>query len=248
MRVLTGDSALIGGFIITGNDPKRVIIRGIGPSLTALGVQGALANPTLDLFDANQTLLDSNDDWKSNQAEVEATTIPPAHDLESAIVITLTPGAYTAVLRGQNNATGIGVVEVYDLNANADSLLANISSRGFVDSGDNVMIGGFIIGGSGQANATIVIRGIGPSLVAFGINGALMDPIVDLKDGNGTTLLSNDDWLQGQPVEVAQFGLAPSDTREAALVATLPQGNFTAILRGKDDSTGVAVVEVYNVE
>jgi hypothetical protein len=248
MRVLTGDSALIGGFIITGKEAKQVIIRGIGPSLSALGVQGALANPTLDLFDANQTLLASNDDWKTNRAEVEATTIPPSHDLESAIVTTLSPGAYTAVLRGQNNSTGIGVVEIYDLNPAADAVLANISSRGFVDTGDNVMIGGFIVGGDGKANARVVVRAIGPSLGLFGITGALEDPIVELKDTNGATLLSNDDWLQGQPAEVIQLGLAPGDTRESALVTSLPPGNFTAVLRGKNNTTGVSVVEVYNVE
>ena len=216
--------------------------------MSELGVQGALANPTLDLFDANQTLLQSNDDWKSNEAEVKATTIPPSHGLESAIVMTLAPGAYTAVLRGQNNSTGIGVVEIYDLNADADALLANSSSRGFVDTGDNVMIGGFIIGGTGQADTQIVVRGLGPSLGAFGITGALEDPIVDLKNANGTTLMSNDDWLQGQAAEIIRLGLAPSDPRESAMITSLPHGNFTAVLRGKNNTTGVAVVEVYNVD
>jgi hypothetical protein len=248
MRVLTGDSALIGGFIITGNDAKQLIIRGIGPSLSGLGIQGALANPTLDLFDANQTLLRSNDNWISNRAAVEATTIPPSHDLESAIVMTLAPGAYTAVLRGQNNSTGIGVVEIYDLNPAVDAVLANISSRGFVDTGDNVMIGGFIIGGDGQTDARVAIRGIGPSLAAFGITGALQNPIVELKDVNGTTLMSNDDWPQSQSAEINQLNLAPADIRESAMVASLPPGNFTAVLRGKNNTTGVAVVEVYNVE
>ena len=245
MRVLTGDSAVISGFIITGNDPKRVIIRGIGPSLT--GIPGTLANPVLELFDSNHVLLGSNDDWKANQAEVEATTIPPSHDLESAIVVTLAPGAYTTVLRGKNNGTGIGVVEVYDLNSAADSELANISSRGFVDLGDKVMIGGFIVGGSGTADARVVVRGLGPSLSAFGVSGPLPDPIIDLKNANGTTLMSNDDWQQGQPTEINSLGLTPSDSRESALVAALPHGNYTAILRGKGNTTGIGVVEIYNV-
>ena len=245
LRVLTGESALIGGFIITGNEGKRVIIRGIGPSLT--GIQGALANPTLQLFDSGQFLVGSNDDWKQNQTEVQNTGIPPTHDLESAIVTTLQPGAYTAVLRGQNNGIGIGVVEVYDLDPAANATVANIGSRGFVETGDNAMIGGFIIGGNGQADARVVIRGLGPSLAAFGITNALQNPTLDLKNANGTTLISNDDWQQGQPTEINQLNLAPGDSRESALVAVLPHGNYTAILRGKNNTTGVGVVEVYNV-
>jgi hypothetical protein len=244
LRVLTGDSALIAGFIINGTDTKRVIIRGIGPSLT--GIPGALANPTLELFNGNHPFA-NNDDWITNRTEVEQTGIPPAHDLESAIVVNLSPGTYTAVLRGQNNGIGIGVVEVYDLNPDANSVLANIGSRGFVDTGDNAMIGGFIVGGDGQADARVVVRGIGPSLAAFGVTNALQNPTLELKNANGATLLSNDDWQQGQPTEINQLNLAPSDSRESALVAALPHGNYTAILRGKNNTTGVAVVEVYNV-
>ncbi|HYJ04808.1 MAG TPA: SBBP repeat-containing protein, partial [Chthoniobacterales bacterium] len=246
LRVLAGDGALIAGFIITGNQEKLVVIRGIGPSLT--GIQGVLANPTLELFNSNQVLLDSNDDWITNRERVEDSGIPPTHDLESAIVRSLAPGAYTAVLRGQNNGTGVGVVEVYDTAPAAHSTLANIGSRGFVGTGDNVMIGGFIIGGETEADMRVVVRGIGPSLAAFGISAALQDPIVDLKDANGTTLLSNDDWQQGQPTEINQLNLAPSDSRESALVISLPHGNYTAILRGKNNTTGVAVVEIYDVE
>jgi hypothetical protein len=244
MRVLPGDSALIGGFITTGSGPKRVIIRGIGPSL--MGVPGALANPTLQLFNGDH-LVASNDDWITNRAEVEQTGIPPTHDLESAIVISLGPGPYTAVLRGQNNSNGIGVVEVYDLNSDDNPVLANIGSRGFVDVGDSVMIGGFIVAG-GAPSTRVVIRGIGPSLSAFGITDALQDPVIDLKDANGATLMSNDDWQQGQPAEITALSLAPSDSRESALVAQLPNGHYTAILRGKNNTTGVAVVEVYNVQ
>lgn len=248
MRVLTGDLALIGGFIITGNESKRVIIRGIGPSLAGLGVQGALANPTLDLFNSSQALVATNDDWRSNEAEVEATTIPPSHDLESAIVMTLAPGAYTAVLRGKDNTSGIGVVEVYDLNAAADAILANISSRGFVDTGDNVMIGGFIIGGNGGGNSGIVVRAIAPSLSGM-IAGVLPDPTLELKDANGSTLVFNDDWQQSpQAADISARGLAPSDPLESALGVSLSNGAYTAIVRGKGGATGVAVVEIYNVE
>lgn len=244
LRVLTGDSALIAGFIITGSDTKRVIIRGLGPSLTS--VQGALANPTLQLFNGNHPFA-SNDDWITDRAEVEQTGIPPTNDLESAIVTSLSPGTYTAVLRGQNNGIGIGVVEVYDVNPDANSMLANIGSRGFVDNGDNAMIGGLIVGGEGTADARVVVRGIGPSLAAFGVTNALQNPTLELKNANGTTLMSNDDWQEGQPTEIAQLGLAPSDSRESALLISLPHGNFTAILRGKNNMTGVAVVEIYNV-
>jgi hypothetical protein len=247
-RVLAGDGVLIGGFIVTGNDGagKRMLIRGIGPSLN---VPGALANPTLELYDsfAGNPPFASNDDWITHRAEVEATGIPPSNDLESAIVITLQPGAFTVVLRGQNNGVGIGVVEVYDLDAAAPAMLANISGRGFVGTGDNVMIGGFIVGGSGSADARVIVRGLGPSLSALGVTGPLPDPVIDLKNANGTTLLSNDDWQQGQPTEITSLGLAPSDSRESALVASLPHGNYTAILRGKNNTTGVGVVEVYNV-
>jgi hypothetical protein len=247
-RVLTGDGVLIAGFIVTGSDSagKRMLIRGIGPSLN---VPGALANPILELYDsfAGNPPFVTNDDWITNRAEVEATGIPPSNDLESAIVITLQPGAFTVVLRGQNNGLGIGVVEVYDLDADAPAILSNISGRGFVGTGDNVMIGGFIVGGSGSADARVVVRGLGPSLSAFGVTGALPDPIIDLKNANGTTLMSNDDWQQGQPTEINSLGLAPSDTRESALVIAVPHGNYTAILRGKGNATGIGVVEFYHV-
>jgi beta-propeller repeat-containing protein len=247
-RVLTGDGVLIAGFIVTGNDSagKRMLIRGIGPSLN---VPGALANPVLELYDsfAGNPPFVTNDDWITNRAEVEATGIPPSNDRESAIVITLQPGAFTVVLRGQNNGVGIGVVEVYDLDGDAPAILSNISGRGSVGTGDDVMIGGFIVGGSGSADARVVVRGLGPSLGAFGVTGALQDPIIDLKNANGTTLMSNDDWQQGQPTEINSLGLAPSDTRESALVIAVPHGNYTAILRGKGNATGIGVVEVYHV-
>jgi hypothetical protein len=249
LNVLPGNGALIAGFIISGDGLKRVIIRGLGPSLSGSGVQGALANPTLELFDSEQRLIASNDDWITNRAEVEATTIAPSNDRESAIVIELASGAYTAVLRGQNNGAGIGVVEVYDLQGSdpLNTRMANLGSRGVVGAGDNVMIGGFIVGGSGQGDTRVVVRGIGPSLGAFGVTNALQDPTLELKNPNGTTLMSNDDWQQGQSAELNQVNLAPKDSRESALVATLAPGNYTAILRGKGNTTGIGVVEIYNV-
>lgn len=246
LRVQTGENVLIGGFIITGTDPKKVIIRGIGPSLAQF-FNGALADPTLELYQGN-TLIDGNDNWIDRRAEIEATGIPPTNDLEAAIVRTLAPGAYTAIVRGKNNSTGIGLVEAYDLDQAANSKLANISTRGFVDSGDNVMIGGFIIGNSGGGGATVVVRAIGPALGNFGIAGALQDPTLDLVNAQGVVLRSNNNWKETQQTEIESVDLQPGDDRECALAQTLAPGNYTAIVRGKDNTTGVGLVEVYNVE
>lgn len=249
MRVQTGENVLIAGFIITGTEPKKVIIRGIGPSLSSF-FNGVLPNPTLELFQGN-TLLQSNDDWKTSQkAEIVATGIAPANDLESAIVRTLAPGAYTAVLRGSGNSAGIGVVEAYDLNQTANSRLANIATRGFVETGNNVMIGGFIIGGTaeGGGGATVVVRAIGPSLGNFGIAGALQDPTLDLINVNGTVLRSNDNWKTSQRAEIEGVGLQPSDERESALTQILAPGTYTAIVRGNESTSGVGLVEVYHLQ
>lgn len=246
MRVSTGENVLIGGFIITGNQAKKVIIRGIGPSLGNF-VQGALADPTLELHQGNTTLL-TNDNWKEHQAEVQATTIPPSHDLESAIVTTLQPGSYTAILADKNGSSGVGVVEVYDLDQAANSRLANISSRGFVDTGQNVMIGGVIVGGgTGIASSVVLVRGIGPSLKNAGINGALLDPTLELFNGNGVAIASNDDWKTTQRAQIEATTIPPTDDRESAILALLPAGNYTAVLSGKNGATGVAVVEAYNI-
>jgi hypothetical protein len=252
LRIQTGDNALIGGFILAGTDPKRVIVRAIGPSLSASGVQGALADTTLELRDGSGQLLAQNDNWRTGgqAAEIIATTIPPANDLESAIVMTLPANnaGYTAIVRGANDTTGIGLVEVYDLGQGANSQLANISTRGFVETGDNAMIGGFILGGSAGASSRVVVRAIGPSLGAAGVAGALADPTLELKDGNGSTLLSNDDWQQTQAAEINGTGLAPTNIHESALLISLPPGSYTAIVRGVGNTTGVGLVEVYNLQ
>ena len=247
MRVQTGDNVLIGGFIITGTDPKRVIIRGIGPSLSSL-FTGALADPTLELFQGS-TSLAMNDNWRTDQeAEIVATGIPPTNDLESAIVRTLTPGSYTAILRGKNDTTGIGVVEAYDLDRAANSRLANIATRGFVETGDNVMIGGLIIGPADGGSARVVVRAIGPSLGNVGISGALQDPTLDLVDSNGVIIRSNNNWRDSQEAEIIATGLAPTDDRESALVQIVAPGSYTAIVRGVGTLTGVALVEVYQLQ
>jgi hypothetical protein len=247
LRVLTGDNALIGGFIVTGSVPKRVIVRAIGPSLTNFGVSGALADPALELHGPGAFVTITNDNWRDTQeTEIQATGIAPSNDLESAIVATLPPGAYTAVVRGNNGSTGVGLVEAYDLDSAANAQLANISTRGFVDSGDNVMIGGFILG-NGSANARVLIRAIGPSLTAFGVPNALADPTLELHNNNGAIIAANDDWRDTQQAEIEATGIPPSDDRESAIVQTLAPGAYTAVVRGKNNTIGVALVETYQL-
>jgi len=247
LKVLNGDNVLIGGFIITGTAPKRVIILGIGPSLAQF-FSGTLSNPTLELHQGD-TLLQTNDDWKTDhQAEVEATGLAPTNDLESAIVRTLEPGSYTAILRGNDGASGIGVVQAYDLNQAANSKFGNIATRGFVDSGDNAMFGGFIIGPTNGESATVVVRAIGPSLTNFGVNGALPDPTIELHDGNGAIIAFNDNWADDANQGSIPQSLKPGDPHESALYRVLSPGDYTAIMRGTGNSTGIGLVEVYNLQ
>jgi len=245
LRVQTGENVLIGGFIVTGTDLKKVIIRGIGPSLATF-FSGTLANPTLELFQGD-TPIDSNDDWIEKRAEIEATRLQPTNDLEAAIVRTLAPGSYTAILRGKGNTEGIGLVEVYDLNQAANSKLANIATRGFVEKDNNVMMGGLIVGPEGGLNVKVVVRALGPSLSNFGISGALQNPTLDLVNSSGVVIRSNDNWKLLQQTEIEALGLQPSDERESALVETLGPGRYTAVVRGSGNTTGVGLVEVYNV-
>lgn len=248
LNVQPADDVLIGGFIISGSDPKKVIIRAIGPSLRAAGVDGTLSDPTLELHDSSGATIASNDNWKeTQQAEIQATGIPPANELESAIVRTLSPGAYTAIVRGRNGATGVGLVEAYDLAPSANSKLANISTRGFVGNSGNVMIGGFIAGPAGAGAGQVAVRAIGPSLSAAGVSGALQDPTLELHDGNGATLSTNDNWQDTQPYDVESSGLVPRNDAESVVVTTVVPGNYTAIVRGKNNGTGVGLVEVYDI-
>ena len=245
LAVLTGENVLIGGFIITGDSPKQVIVRAIGPSLGNAGLEGALEDPILELHEAGGTVV-TNDNWKdSQQAEIEATGLPPNDDLESAIVATLDPGAHTAIVTGKDSGTGIGLVEVYDLDTVLGPILANISTRGFVDSGDNVMIGGFIVGPTGTGLADVLIRALGPSLGQFGIANPLLDPTLDLFDGNGTLLTSNNNWQETQQAEIEATGLQPTEDNESAILRALAPGPYTAIVRGAGDTTGVGLVEAY---
>ena len=249
MRVQTGDNVGIGGFIITGSVPKPVLLRGIGPSLVGSGITDALANPTLDLRDSNGVRILANNDWRdTQQVEIEATGLPPTNDLEAAIVETLDPGSYTVILRGMGMTSGVGLVEIYDLDPAVDSKLANLSTRALVSTGDNIVIAGFIIGGHSGDNL-IVVRGLGPSLSAAGVPNVLADPTLELRDSNGALLISNNDW-QDPPndVIIVAAGLAPSDSLESALAATLPPGAYTALLGGLNNGTGNGLVEIYDLD
>ena len=243
--VETGDGVMIAGFIVQGDSFKRVILRALGPSLTQLGVVGALQDPTLDLRDVNGVQLAYNDDFKETQeAEIDATNLVPTDDRESAIVTTLTPGNYTAILRGKTN--GVGLVEVYDLDTTSATHLVNLSTRGKVNVGDSgAMIGGFII--DGQVSQQVLIRALGPSLSNFDVSGVLNNPTLDLYRGS-QLILSNDNWKTGDQVGIQNSGLAPGNDLEAALLVTLDPGSYTAVVRGKNDSTGIALVEVYEVK
>jgi hypothetical protein len=255
LLVQIGDNVGIGGFIITpstiGSGPtlgKQVLLRAIGPSLTQFGVPNALVDPVLELHGPAgfNTLI--NDNWKATQeAEVTATGLAPADNLESALVATLDPGAYTAIVSGTNNTSGVALVEVYDLTQAVGSKLGNISTRAFVSTGSSIVIAGFILGGhSGETN--VILRGIGPSLAAFGVLDALANPTLELRDSNGALIRANDDW-QDDPIQAALItaaGLAPTNTLESAVAATLPPGQYTALLAGLNGTSGVGLVEVYD--
>jgi N-acetylneuraminic acid mutarotase len=261
LQVGTADRVLIAGFIVQGSAPKRVIIRAVGPSLGAVGVRNALVNPRLELHDASSTI-GTNDDWQTTQiggvitedqvAEIQSSGLAPSDSAESAIIATLSPGAYTAIVEGVNGGTGVGLVEVYDLNVASSSLLANISTRGFVQTADGVMIGGFIVV---TQPARVVIRAIGPSLSQVGVPDALVNPQLELHDT--TSLIGqNDNWqttqiggiiTMDQVAEIQQSGLAPTDSAESAIIATLQPGSYTAVVRGVNSTAGNGLVEVYRL-
>ena len=244
----TGDDVLIGGFIITGSTPKHVLLRALGPSLAAFGLTGVLQDPTLELHDASGATIFMNDNWRDTQeAAIEATGIPPSDDRESAIVATLDPGEYTAILQGKNNTTGTALVEAYDLDATPASRFGNISTRGLVGTGDNVLIGGLIVSSEESGQANVVVRALGPSLGTAGVSGTLSDPTLELHDSNGDLMAANDNWQDSQGGIIASTGLAPADPREAAIFATLVAGEYTAIVQGANATTGVGLVEFYNI-
>jgi hypothetical protein len=227
-----------------------VIIRAIGPSLTKFGFSDSevLADPTLEVHGPGSFGTITNNNWRDSQeAQIKADGLPPTHDLEAAIDATLPPGAYTAIVRGNGTGTGIAMVEVYDLDTAAASQLANLSTRAHVGTGGNVVIAGFVLGNN-DGDDRVAIRGLGPSLAAFGVMDPLQNPTLELRDNNGTLLVSNNDWQDdpAQAAEITAAGLAPSNTQESAIAATLPPGLYTAILAGLNDTTGVGLVEVYD--
>jgi hypothetical protein len=246
LSVQPGDNALIGGFIIRGSEQKKVILRGVGPSLN---VPGKLADPVIQLFNSANVNIAGNDDWKSDQQSVQDTGLAPTDDRESAIVITLDPGAYTVVLRGKNNGSGVGVVDMFDIGLAANARLANVSSRGLIGTGDNVMIGGFFAGPQTAAVTGVVFRAIGPSLSNFGVPQPLQDPTIEIRNRDGTVIASNDDWESDQKADIQAIGLAPTDSRESAiLLRNFDPGPYTAIVKGKNNTTGVGLVEIYDVQ
>jgi hypothetical protein len=253
LRVETGQHVGIAGFIISGGTSKKIIVRALGPSLTQFGVPDVLLDPTLDLYDSSNNLLASNDNWmNSQQAEIQASGYAPGDSREAAIIQTLAPGNYTVIVRGVNATVGAALLEVHDLDQSSTAQITNISTRGLVGTNANVMIGGFVVGNglgsNGDGSSTVLVRALGPELTNFGIADALLDPTLDLVDGNGNLIGSNDNWKDSQQAAIQATGLAPGDDREPAILTTLIQGNWTAIVRGKNNTTGVGLIEVYRIQ
>ncbi len=248
VRVGTGEAAAIGGFIVVGETPKKVIVRALGPSLSSSGLSASklAADPTLELLDSSGAVIATNNSWREAEAEVNATGIPPRDDAESAIVATLEPGSYTAVVHDARGAGGLALVEIYDLNPATGSELANISTRGHVQRGDNVMIGGFIVRGSEPS--AVVVRAIGPSLASSGVINPLPDPSLSVHDADGNVVAANEDWKQRQQSELEAIQMAGSHDSEAAVIAELAAGSYTAVVSGGAGTTGVGLVEVYRLD
>lgn len=241
--VQTGEDVVIGGFIIDGIVDKKVALRAIGPSLAAAGVSEALADPFLQILDSSGAVVGSNDDWNVPGQQLEAFGLAPTDPREAALVTTLKPGAYSAIVSGQKGSAGVALFELYDLEA-AKGRIANVSTRSRVEPGENVMIGGFILGGTTGAQK-VIIRAIGPSLVASGVGDALLNPRLDVYDGYGSVVASNDNWRSSQETEIIATGLAPADNREAAIVSSFIQGAYSVVIQGSTGGSGVALFEVF---
>jgi hypothetical protein len=249
--VSSGDNVLINGFIITGTDPKTVVLRALGPSLSDFGVSGALADPILSVYNSSHALIATNNNWPTDpgSAFMAANGFAPSNPSESAALLqNLAPGAYTVVVRGQNSTHGISLAEIYELfSPGLNSQLRNVSGRSYVGTGDNVLISGFIIGD--VASATVVVRALGPSLASFGVSQPLSDPVLTIYDANGFAIASNDNWQDdNNAILIQRNGLAPPNALDSALVLHLPAGAYTAIVRGANGATGNALVEVYHLD
>jgi len=242
VRVRGGDDVMIGGFIIDGDSNKDIVVRALGPSLAKLGVPGVLADPTLEVYDSTGKLIDQNDNWTTLPSGTVPAGFEPSNPAEAVVVASLAPGSYTAVLRSADGTQGNALCELYDL-APGNSTVRNISTRGEVGTGDDVMIGGFIIGGTTPTK--IMVRAIGPSLAAFGVSGVLSDPVLELHDKDGSLIYQNDNWRAEQAQQIIDSTLAPSDESESAIIATLAPGAYTAIVHDAGTAQGVALVEVY---
>jgi uncharacterized delta-60 repeat protein len=246
-HVFTGQRILIAGFIIEGSENKTLLIRGIGPSLASFGISTPLADPTLYLIDHTGALIATNDNWKATQqAQIQATGLAPPNDLEAAILVTLAPGAYTALLQGKSMTTGIALAQVYDVAPNANAQPTNLSGRAFVGTGNDVLIGGTIIGGN-AGSLRVLVRALGPSLASAGVATPLADPTLSLRDANGNVIANKDNWKDSQQADIAATGKAPPNDHESAILALLAPGNYTAIVAGKNGTTGVALIEFYNL-
>jgi hypothetical protein len=240
------DDVLIGGFIVNGSQSKQLIVRALGPSLSAAGVAGVLANPTLALHDSTGAQIASNDNWQSGgqSSQISASGYAPSNSLESALIATLAPGTYTAIVRGVNNTIGVALIEAFEMGSSA-ARLSNVSTRAHVGINDDVLIGGFIVNGS--QSKSLVVRALGPSLSAAGVAGVLANPTLALHDSSGTQIASNDNWQSGgQSSQISASGYAPSNSLESAILATLSPGTYTAIVRGVNSTTGVGMVEVFD--
>lgn len=250
-NVGTGDNVLIAGFIVKGDHPKKVMVRGIGPTLAPYGVANTLSDPRLELHDGAGGLIATNDNWNQTQTggvvavdqyqEILRSGIPPPRYEEPSILATLPPGNYTAVMQGVNGTTGTGLVEVYDMTGGS-ARLGNISTRGLVQTGDGAMIGGVII--PSNVTKTVIVRAMGPSLP---LSQPLADPTLELHDGNGALVAANNNWRDTQEQELQASGIPPSNDLESAIMSTLTPGNYTAIVRGFGNATGVGLVEFYDV-
>jgi hypothetical protein len=245
LLIQTGSNVGIAGFVVEGTEAKKLLLRGLGPTLAQFNVTGAIQNPTLELYDGSGSLITTNDNWKdTQQAEITATQLVPPADAEAAILATLQPGAYTAIQTGAGGGTGVGLIEVYDVDPLAASRLINISTRGLVGTGNSLLIGGCSLAGGSGSN-DVVIRALGPSLVPLGVNNALPDPVVTLYDSNANVITTNDNWKDSQRSVIENIGLQPPNDLDAAILVTLAAGNYTAIVTDKNGSTGVGLVEVY---